>query len=328
MQIRKLHDRLAVSGQLAHGDMARLAEIGFRSVICNRPDGEAPDQPDWAELAAEAADCGIATRYIPVTREMIGPDTAADFCDAVMTLPGPVLAFCGSGARSELLANEGDVVPALNQAVRAQSGRAEGSAPERHSIVIVGGGAGGISTAASLLARRKGLDIAIVEPSDTHFYQPGWTLVGGGVFSQSQTTRPMAHVMPKGVRWIRASVQGYDPANNAVLLDDGQRLEYDWLVVSCGNRLVWEDIEGLEATLGQHGVTSNYRYDLAPYTWQLVSQLDKGRALFTQPPMPIKCAGAPQKAMYLACSAWEGRRDLGDLDVQFHNAGAALFGVA
>ncbi|MGD9665474.1 MAG: FAD/NAD(P)-binding oxidoreductase, partial [Novosphingobium sp.] len=71
-----------------------------------------------------------------------------------------------------------------------------------------------------------------------------------------------------------------------------------------------------------------YRYDLAPYTRQLVSQLDKGRALFTQPPMPIKCAGAPQKAMYLACSAWEGRRVLGDLDVQFHNAGAALFGVA
>ena len=323
MQIRKLHDGLSVSGQLALGDMGIIAEIGFRSVICNRPDGEAPDQPAWAELEAEAAEQGIETCYIPVTRETIGPETGAQFRDAMAQLPGPVLAFCGSGARSELLATEAGVLTAPGD---SNSGGGQGAL--RHSIVIVGGGAGGISTAASLLARRKGLDIAIVEPNDTHYYQPGWTLVGGGVFSQAQTARPMASVMPKDVRWIRAGAVGYDPANNAVLLDDGQRLEYQWLIVSCGNRLAWEEIEGLESTLGQNGVTSNYRYDLAPYTWRLVSEMDRGCALFTQPPMPIKCAGAPQKAMYLACSAWERRKLLSGIDVQFHNAGAALFGVA
>ncbi|MEH6610026.1 MAG: pyridine nucleotide-disulfide oxidoreductase [Halioglobus sp.] len=81
-------------------------------------------------------------------------------------------------------------------------------------------------------------------------------------------------------------------------------------------------------TLGQNGVTSNYRFDLAPYTWQLVSNLKRGRALFTQPPMPIKCAGAPQKALYLSADHWQRTGVLDDIEVVFHNAGAVLFGVA
>ena len=101
------------------------------------------------------------------------------------------------------------------------------------------------------------------------------------------------------------------------MLNGGSRLSYRVLVVAPGIRLAWEKIAGLEETLGENGVTSNYRYDLAPYTWQLVQQTRGGRALFTQPPMPIKCAGAPQKAMYLACSEWERRGDLSGIDVEF-----------
>lgn len=69
-------------------------------------------------------------------------------------------------------------------------------------------------------------------------------------------------------------------------------------------------------------------FDLAPYTNRLVKTLKSGRALFTQPVMPIKCAGAPQKAMYLSCYRWERSRALKNIDVQFHTAGAVLFGVA
>lgn len=92
-------------------------------------------------------------------------------------------------------------------------------------------------------------------------------------------------------------------------------------------KLDWSGIDGLEETLGRNGVTSNYRYDLAPYTWQLVRGMKEGRALFTQPPMPIKCAGAPQKAMYLSGDAWRRAGVLGDIDIQFMNAGGVLFGV-
>ncbi|WJY19173.1 FAD/NAD(P)-binding oxidoreductase [Alteriqipengyuania flavescens] len=198
---------------------------------------------------------------------------------------------------------------------------------KKHQIVIAGGGSAGIATAASLLKRRAGLDIAIVEPREEHYYQPGWTMVGGGVFVKEETCRSEASVMPEAVTWIKQAVRGFDPEVKTVDLADGTRLAYDLLIVAMGNRLAWEEVEGLEETLGKNGVTSNYRYDLAPYTWELVQQTRKGRALFTQPPMPIKCAGAPQKAMYLSCSEWEKRGVLGDIEVEFHNQGGVLFGV-
>ena len=201
--------------------------------------------------------------------------------------------------------------------------------PSHHvyDVVIVGGGAGGLAAAASLLKRRANLDIAVIEPKDVHYYQPGWTLVGGGVFSREQTKRRMADVMPSAVKWIRAAVAGFVPESNAVTLESGDRVYYRGLVVAPGLKLDWDSIDGLRDTLGQNGVTSNYQFDLAPYTWELVTSLKKGRALFTQPPMPIKCAGAPQKAMYLSCDHWFREGTLADIEVEFHTAGGVLFGV-
>jgi len=199
---------------------------------------------------------------------------------------------------------------------------------QTHRVIIIGGGAAGIATAASMLRRRPGLDIAIVEPSDTHAYQPGWTMVGAGVFDLATTIRPMQSVMPKGVTWIKQACASFEPEDNQITLADGSRLTYEVLIVAPGIRLAWEKIEGLEETLGRNGVTSNYRADLAPYTWQLVQNLKQGQAIFTQPPVPIKCAGAPQKAMYLACDHWRRRGVLKDIAVEFRNAGAVLFGVA
>jgi sulfide:quinone oxidoreductase len=196
----------------------------------------------------------------------------------------------------------------------------------KHSIVIVGGGAAGIATAASLLSRSSGLDIAIIEPSQTHYYQPGWTLVGAGVFNAPSTARSMASVMPKGVVWIQAAVTTFEPSSNQVSLDNGGSIGYDTLIVCPGIKLDWAAVDGLEATLGRNGVTSNYRYDLSQYTWKLVQQLKGGRAIFTQPPMPIKCAGAPQKAMYLSADAWKRAGCLDKTTIQMYNAGAVLFG--
>jgi len=198
----------------------------------------------------------------------------------------------------------------------------------KHKVVVIGGGAAGIATAASMLKRRPGLDIAIVEPSDTHAYQPGWTMVGGGIFDVATTMRPMASVMPKAATWIKQACASFQPDNNHVTLADGSTLTYDVLIVAPGIRLAWEKIAGLEASLGQNGVTSNYRPDLAPYTWELVQRTKAGHAIFSQPPMPIKCAGAPQKAMYLACDYWRRAGVLGNIEVEFRNAGAVLFGVA
>lgn len=202
------------------------------------------------------------------------------------------------------------------------------STTTKHQIIIVGGGAGGISTAASLLARDPSLDIAVIEPSESHFYQPGWTMVGGGIFKPEETRRSTLNLLPKQTQWIHSSVTKFHPEQSQVELADGDLISYEYLIVSPGIKLCWNQVEGLEETLGKNGVTSNYRFDLAPYTWQLVQSLQSGKALFTQPPMPIKCAGAPQKALYLSCSHWLKSSILNNISVDFHNAGGALFSVA
>ncbi|WP_404465100.1 NAD(P)/FAD-dependent oxidoreductase [Vreelandella aquamarina] len=194
-------------------------------------------------------------------------------------------------------------------------------------VVIIGGGAGGISVASSLLKRQPDLRIAVVEPADHHFYQPGWTMVGGGIFTPEFTRKPMADVMPDDVAWHQTTAERIDPDAECVELANGEALRYRRLIVAPGLVIDWTAISGLEEALGANGVTSNYRYDLAPYTWSLVQSLKQGNALFTQPPMPIKCAGAPQKAMYLACDYWRKQGRLGQIKPAFCNAGEVLFGV-
>lgn len=345
MDIRRIDDRLSVAPQIAIDDLASLKEAGYRAVICNRPDGEAPDQPSFEEMRQAAERAGIEIRHQPVTSGRVTDEDAQAFARLMAELPGPVLAYCRTGTRSatlwalsqagkrpltEILATAKAAGYDLSAVARriANRGRTpEDVADAHHAVVIVGGGAAGIATAASLKKRKPELDVAIIEPSDVHYYQPGWTLVGGGVFRPEQTAHLEARLIPDGVKWIKAAVVAFEPERNAVILEGCRVVTYDRLVVCPGLKLDWGAIEGLEATLGKNGVTSNYRYDLAPYTWELVRGLKRGRAIFTQPPMPIKCAGAPQKAMYLSADHWYRTGVLKDIEINFNNAGGVLFGV-
>lgn len=198
---------------------------------------------------------------------------------------------------------------------------------KHHAVVIIGGGTAGLTVAAQLKKARKALDVAVVEPSDTHWYQPLWTLVGGGLNKVSDTARPMADVIPDGVTWVKERAGGFNPEGNAVTLESGDELTYDYLVVAPGIQLNWHLIDGLPETLGRNGVTSNYRVDLAPYTWQVIQGLKGGRAVFTQPSTPIKCGGAPQKIMYLAADYLRKHGRLADVDIQFMSPGTVVFGV-
>ncbi|TNE66140.1 MAG: TIGR01244 family phosphatase [Alphaproteobacteria bacterium] len=354
MDLKKISPSLSVSPQISEADIGTLAARGFRSIINNRPDGEEGEQPKSLVIEAAAERHGMAYRHIPVKSGSITDGDVESFRTALADLKGPTLAYCRTGTRSTTLwalaeaghlsteailetAEEagyqlGGLKGQLDErAARAGDGPRSYIAPRKahiHDVVIVGGGAGGLAAAASLLKRRPGLDIAVIEPRDIHYYQPGWTLVGGGVFNREETKRAMADVMPKGIKWVRAAVASFLPQENAVVLESGEKVFYRALVAAPGLKLNWDAIPGLAETLGKNGVTSNYRFDLASYTWDLVSTLKGGRALFTQPPMPIKCAGAPQKAMYLACDHWRRSGQLDQIDVNFHTAGGALFGVA
>ncbi|CAG9223990.1 Oxidoreductase (flavoprotein) [Paraburkholderia tropica] len=338
MQIVQHDARFASADQISPADLAEIAAAGFRSVICNRPDGEGgPTQPASAEIREAAQQLGLQFAYLPVTPGKIGPAEVAQFAQLLADLPAPVLAYCRTGNRATNLWQ-------FAQASAAAQPVAEPVAPavtatpacdwttnggdRAWDVVVIGGGLAGITVTSSLLRRQPGLKIAIVEPNDHHDYQPAWTLVGGGAYDVKKTRRPMASVMPRGVTWIRAAAERVEPHANLVRLANGESVAYRQLIVAPGLRLAWERIAGLQETLGKNNVTSNYRYDLAPYTWELVQRMQGGTALFTQPGMPIKCAGAPQKAMYLACDHWLKRGLLSKIKVEFDLAGAALFGVA
>jgi sulfide:quinone oxidoreductase len=103
MHIRKLTDQVSVSPQILPGELADLAAAGFRSVINNRPDGEAQEQPDSAAMAEAAAAHGLAYRYIPVVPGHYEPAVIDAMAQALHELPAPVLAFCRTGTRSTSL---------------------------------------------------------------------------------------------------------------------------------------------------------------------------------------------------------------------------------
>jgi sulfide:quinone oxidoreductase len=194
-----------------------------------------------------------------------------------------------------------------------------------HRVVIVGGGSAGISVAARL--RRKVDDVAVIEPSDKHYYQPLWTLVGGGCAKRETSERTEASVMPKDVTWIRDAASGFDPDNNVVETEGGRTIGYDVLVVCPGIQLDWDRIPGVTDTLGRNGVSSNYTYDLAPKTWDFIRSTTSGTAVFTMPSGPIKCAGAPQKIAYLACDYWRSQGVLDNIDVHLVVPTPRIFGV-
>lgn len=350
MIIKKVNEGFAVAEQLNVSDVADLAAQGVKSLICNRPDGEVAGQPSYAEIAAAAQQQGMSIRHVPIVSGQFGPIDVQAFGAALAELPQPVVAYCRTGTRSinlwalvqggkgmpgaDILSvgnaagyDLSDCVRRVETTASTPQTQASASSTRHFNVVIIGAGAGGISTASSLLKRKPDLQIAIIDKAQKHYYQPGWTMVGAGVFQNTDTERDMAPLIPRGVTWIQAAAQEFSPDQNRVRLDDGTLVSYDRMVVACGIKLNWAGVEGLTESLGRNGVTSNYRYDLAPYTWKLVQGMKSGRAVFTQPPMPIKCAGAPQKALYLSSDHWLRQGVLSNIDVQFYNAGAVLFGV-
>jgi sulfide:quinone oxidoreductase len=194
-----------------------------------------------------------------------------------------------------------------------------------HRVVIVGGGTAGISVAARL--RKKVSDIAVIDPSEKHYYQPLWTLVGGGCAKAATSERSESSVMPKEVTWIKDAAAGFDPDNNTVMTESGKTIGYDVLVVCPGIQLDWNKIPGVSATLGKNGVSSNYTFQLAPRTWDFIRDTTSGSAVFTMPGGPIKCAGAPQKIAYLACDFWRKQGVLDNIDVHLVLPTPRTFGI-
>ncbi len=200
-------------------------------------------------------------------------------------------------------------------------------AKSHYQIVIAGGGTGGLTVAAQLMDQPNPPEVALIEPSTVHYYQPLWTLVGGGVFPREQSARPEADYIPAGVTWLKEKVSAFDPDNNSLTLGNGETITYDYLVVALGIQIDWGKIKGLPETLGKNGVCSNYSYDTVEYTWQNIRTFRGGNAVFTHPSTPIKCGGAPQKIVYLADDYFRRSGVRQQTQLNFFHAGASIFAV-
>lgn len=195
----------------------------------------------------------------------------------------------------------------------------------QHKVLIIGGGTAGIMVGAQLLKKDQKLDIAIIEPADTHYYQPAWTLVGAGAYNFKKSGKPMADVMPKGVTWIKEYAESFSPKKNQVTLRNGDIINYEYLVVAPGLVMAPEMIEGLPEALEKGVVCSNYTDP--EYTWDQLQKFKGGNAIFTQPATPIKCGGAPQKIAYLAADYFRKNGILDKSNVIFATPGSVIFGV-
>lgn len=194
-----------------------------------------------------------------------------------------------------------------------------------YQVLIIGGGTAGIMLAAKLKREQSDLRIAIVEPSKDHWYQPAWTLVGGGTYDYVETRKDEAAVIPKGVTWIQDMATEINPDANKISTANSGDLSYDYLVVAPGVKYDLDAIEGLREALEQPNVCSNY---INPRkTWNVLLNFKGGNAVFTQPSTPIKCGGAPQKIMYMAEEHFQkaGVRD--KTNVIFATPGSVIFGV-
>ncbi|MCK6510489.1 NAD(P)/FAD-dependent oxidoreductase [Myxococcota bacterium] len=198
---------------------------------------------------------------------------------------------------------------------------------QQYNILIIGAGTAGIAMAARLRKHFPAGQIALIDPAEKHYYQPLWTLVGAGICPREESERNTVDLIPDGVEWLRDAVESFQPEQNTVTTKKGDTLGYKVLIVAPGIQINWGAIKGLKDTLGKNGVASNYDYNLVHKTWPMLQEVQSGNAIFTFPNTLIKCAGAPQKIMWLAEEAFRkaGKRD--KINVIYAPAGAAIFGV-
>ncbi|MHA7293378.1 NAD(P)/FAD-dependent oxidoreductase [Arthrobacter sp. HLT1-21] len=172
-----------------------------------------------------------------------------------------------------------------------------------HQVVVIGGGNAGISLAARL--RRYGAkDIAVVEPSSDHLYQPLFSHIAGGTAAAAEAIRPQASVIPRGVQWIQDAAVDVDAVRHTVHLASGAQVHYEQLVVCPGIQKDWNAVPGLADAMASEYGASNYEIELAPKAWDLLRAMRQGTVVFNLPPGPLSCGGAAQKPMYLACDYW------------------------
>ncbi|XP_050087204.1 sulfide:quinone oxidoreductase, mitochondrial, partial [Anopheles aquasalis] len=241
-----------------------------------------------------------------------------------------LLAVCDRARRTTTM------IRALSCAVRepalfARGFSTSGTCHENHKckLLVVGAGAGGCSVAAKASNKLGAGKVIILEPADKHYYQPMFTLIGGGIKTLKDSYRPMKQVLPTLATWIQDSAAKFEPESNTVITANGDRIEYEFLLVAVGLQLNYDKIPGLiEALSIKDGkVCSNYSPKYVDRTFQALRNFRSGNAIFTFPNSPVKCPGAPQKILYIAEHYLRKANKRKNANLYYNTSLPVLFGV-
>lgn len=224
----------------------------------------------------------------------------------------------------KLLGTSGLLLATGSPEVHALSSKARGK------IVVVGGGAAGISMAARLNKWLKEPDITIIDPSERQYYQPGFTLIASGVYRPDEVWKRQEDYIPKGVNWIKDSVAAIDPVAQTVSTAAGQTVAYDFLVLTPGLQLNWDKVEGITYdTLGQGNAHCIYDFNGAQKTWKAMQEFARtgGHGIFTDTYTKHKCGGAPKKICLLTEHYSRKQKTREKLTFDYYTAEKQLYDV-
>lgn len=197
-------------------------------------------------------------------------------------------------------------------------------------VVIIGGGAAGISMASRLLSYLPNPDITIIDPSDIHYYQPGFTLIASGVYSPDEVSKPQAECMPSGAKWLKDSAVFVDTQKNIVKTAKSGDISYDFLVVAPGLQINWNAVEGITYdTIGQGDAYCIYDHAAAVKTWQGIQKFVEkgGRGIYTDTYTKHKCGGAPKKICLLSEHLFRKNGNRDKANFEFFTASHELYDV-
>ena len=192
----------------------------------------------------------------------------------------------------KILAAVGVLTAVSDPKAHAFSSKAKGK------IVIVGGGAAGISMAARLKRWLDEPNITLIDPNDRQYYQPGFTLIASGVYKPDEVWKKQEDCIPSGIKWVKDSVIAVDPVWNQVTTAENGKITYDYLVLVPGIQMNWNQIEGFDySKLGTGNAHSIYDFNGAQMTWKAMKEFTEkgGKGVYTDTYTKHKCGGAPKK---------------------------------
>ncbi len=192
-------------------------------------------------------------------------------------------------------------------------------------FVVAGGSVGGLTVAARLLRAMPEANVTVIEPNAEHHYQPGYTLVGAGVYTPEEAKWDQKDLMHSSMKWVHDAVAHFEPDRNRVITARGNVVEYDYLVVGLGVQMNPNSVENFHEALESNHVATIYDLDQSIKYNKLMQDFRGGQLVSTYPRGYVKCGGAPQKITWLSEDYWRSAGIRDKVEVDFYTQRHTLF---